>query len=187
MRKLKLQVQMSLDGFIAGTKGEMDWMTWNWDDELNNYVIELTETIDCILLGRALAEGFIPHWTAKAANPKTAEVFDNKMTDTPKVVFSKTLEKVEWNATTLAKGDIVEEVNKLKLQEGKDLITYGGVGFITSLIEHNLIDEYHFFVNPVAIGDGMSFFKNLKKKLKLKHIHSKSFPCGIVVLCYHKQ
>ncbi len=90
MRKVKLQMQVSLDGFVAGPNGEMDWMTWNWDDELKEYVMKLTEPIDCIILGRVLAQGFIPHWTAAAQNPES-DSFTHKMVDTPKVVFSKTL------------------------------------------------------------------------------------------------
>ncbi len=70
MRKLKLQVQMSVDGYIAGPNGEMDWMAWNWDDELNKYVTEITEPVDCIVLGRKLAQGFIPYWASVAANPE---------------------------------------------------------------------------------------------------------------------
>jgi dihydrofolate reductase len=184
MRKLKLQVQMTLDGFIAGINGEMDWITWNWDEELKNYVIELTETIDCILLGRVLAQGFIPHWSAKAANLETAEFFDHKMNDTPKVVFSKTLETIEWENTILASGDFVEEITNLKQQNGKDMIVYGGANFVANLIRFNLIDEYHLFVNPTAIGNGMSIFKNLEEKLKLNLVKSTAFECGIVVLCY---
>ena len=69
MRKLKLQIQMTVDGYIAGVNGGMDFMVWNWDDALNHYVKDITESIDCIVLGKNLAEGFIPYWAAVAANP----------------------------------------------------------------------------------------------------------------------
>ncbi len=92
MRKLKLQVQSSIDGLIAGVNGEMDWMKWNWDDSLKNYVEEITSTIDCIVLGRKLAEGFIPYWADVAANVAHPEIAAGKrFTDTKKVVFSNTL------------------------------------------------------------------------------------------------
>src|SRR5918997_5359674 len=127
MRKLKLQVQISIDGFIAGPHGEMDWMTFDWDDELKQYVTDLTEPVDCILLGRRLAEGFIPHWTAVAANPQNPEfTAGKKFTDTPKVVFTRTLDNSGWDNTVLAKGDLVDEITKLKEQDGKDIIAYGG-------------------------------------------------------------
>ena len=90
MRKLKLQVQMSVDGFISGPNGEMDWMTFDWDDELKECVTEITTPIDCIVLGRKLAQGFIPHWAAVAANPDDPEfAAGRKFTDTHKVVFTK--------------------------------------------------------------------------------------------------
>ncbi len=123
MRKLKLQVQMSVDGFIAGPNGEMDWMIWDWDDELKHYAAEITELVDCIVLGRKLAEGFIPHWAKVAANPDDPEyAAGNMYSNTSKVVFSKTVKQSEWKNTELAKGDIVEEISKLKKRDGKDII-----------------------------------------------------------------
>jgi dihydrofolate reductase len=177
MRKLKLQVQMSADGFVAGTKGELDWMTWNWDDELKNYVKEITEPVDCIVLGRKLAQGFIPHW---ATNPEQEGA--DKMNNTAKVVFTKTLEKSEWDNTVLAKGDLTDEINKLKKEDGKDIIAYGGAGFVSALIRNRLIDEFHLFINPVSIGNGMTIFKDWQQSFNL--VKSSPFECGIVVLHY---
>ena len=185
MRKLHLQVQITPDGFIAGKNGEMDWMVWNWDDRLKQYVGNLTETVDCILLGRKLAEGFIPHWTKVAMDPDDPEYeAGRKFRDTHKVVFSRTLEKSEWDNTVLAKGEFVEEVNKLKSQEGMNIIAYGGATFVSALIKHHLIDEFHLFVNPAIISDGMPIFRELENKQKLTLIKSTSFDCGIVVLNY---
>jgi len=90
MRKLKLQVQMTVDGFIAGANGEMDWMVFDWDNEINQYVKELTDPVDCIVLGRKLAQGFIPHWAGVAANPKAPDhAAGQKFACTHKVVFTK--------------------------------------------------------------------------------------------------
>ena len=187
MRKLKLQVQISDDSFIAGPKGEMDWMLWNWDDELKKYVEELTESVDCIVLGRNLAQGFIPHWAAVAANPDAPEfTAGKKYTNTHKVVFTKTLGKSEWENTVLAKGDIVDEITQLKKQEGKDIIVYGGATFVSALIKHELIDEFHLFINPTAIGHGMSIFKALDGYQKLGLESSTAFSCGIIVNKYRK-
>lgn len=185
MRKLKLQVQMTLDGYIAGPNGEMDWMTFNWDDELKKYVEEITEPVDCIVLGRKLAEGFIPHWAAVAANQENPELTaGKKFTDTPKIVFSKTLRESAWDNTVLAKGDLAQEINALKNREGQDLIAYGGATFASALIRHGLIDEFHLFINPVAIGSGMAIFGELDGKQNLALVKSTSFGCGIVVLHY---
>lgn len=183
MRKLKLQMQLSLDGFVAGPNGEMDWMVWNWDEPLNKYVGDITESVDCIVLGRVLAQGFIDYWANAAANPETVPGAQ-KLNDTPKVVFTKTLESNEWSNTTLAKGDLVEEITALKNQSGNDIIAYGGGNFVSDLIKHNLIDEYHLFINPTILGNGMPIFKSLEDKLNLQLIESRGFECGIVVLCY---
>jgi hypothetical protein len=100
MRKLKLQVQMTIDGYIAGQKREMDWMVWNWDDKRKEYVNGLTEPVDCIVPGRKLAQGFIPHWGNVAANPEDPEyTAGKKFTDTHKVAFTKTPDKSEWDNT----------------------------------------------------------------------------------------
>lgn len=185
MRKLKLQVQMTVDSYIAGPNSEMDWMTHDWDDELKNYVTKLTEPVDCIVLGRKLAQGFIPHWASVAADPDHEEhAAGIRFTDTPKVVFTKTLDKSEWDNTVLAKGDLVEEMSNLKNQDGKEIIAYGGADFVSSLIKHGLIDEFHLFVNPAAIGTGMAIFKEVDSKQNLTLVESIPFDCGIVLLKY---
>jgi dihydrofolate reductase len=185
MRKLKLQVQISVDGFIAGPNGEMDWMVWDWDDKLKNYVNELTEPVDCIIMGRNLASGFIPYWENVASNPADPQfAFGKKMTDTHKVVFTKTLDKSGWNNTVLAKGNLENEINRLKNEAGKDIIVYGGATFVSSLLKAELIDELHLFINPVAIGNGMTIFKSLDKKQDFKLVESSGFDCGIVVNKY---
>lgn len=185
MRKLKLQVQISVDGFIAGPHGEMDWIEWNWDDALKQYVSEITEPVDCIVLGRKLAEGFIPYWTAVSANPDDPQYIAGlKFTGTHKVVFTKTLDQSIWENTVLAKSNLVDEITTLKKQPGKDMIAYGGAGFVSSLIKERLVDEFHLFVNPTAIGNGMPIFKDLGSKQDLKLIKTTAFHCGVVVLQY---
>ncbi|GAB3888376.1 dihydrofolate reductase family protein [Spirosoma agri] len=177
-------MQVSLDGFVAGPNGEMDWLVWNWDDELKKYVTELTEPVDCLLLGRVLAEGFIPTWASRAENPETADVSARRMSELPKVVFSKTLTNTDWKNTTLANGDLREDVNALKQRSGGDLMFYGGAGLASYFIQHNLIDEYHLFMNPVALGNGMAIFKNPENRLTLNLVKCQSFSCGIVLLVY---
>jgi dihydrofolate reductase len=185
MRKLKLQVQMTVDGYIAGPNGEMDWVTLPWTEDINSYVDEILDTVDTIVLGRKLAEGFIPYWAGVAANPNDPEFTSGKQfTDTPKVVFSKTLEKSEWDNTILAKGDLIDEITKLKKQDGKDIYACGGATFVSALIKHELIDEFHLFINPTAIGNGMTIFKELDNKQNLTLVKSTSFDCGIVALNY---
>jgi dihydrofolate reductase len=181
MRKLKLQVQTSVNGFIAGPKGEMDWMVWEWDDRLKDYVSALHEPVDCILLGRKLAEGFVPAWEGRLDHPEEG-AFAHKMIDTPKVVFSRTLSASPWPNTTVARGELADAVARVKSARGGDLIAYGGGTFVSELIRHGLIDEYHFFVNPTALDEGMPIFRHGKVPLAL--VEATQFECGIVVLKY---
>lgn len=178
---------MSVDGFIAGPNGEMDWVVWDWDKGLNRYVDELTNSVDCIVLGRKLAEGFIPHWANAAANPDHPEYMaGRKFSDTHKVVFSQTLAESVWNNTELAKGDLAAEITNIKKRNGKDIIAYGGATFVSALIKEGLIDEFNIFINPVILGKGMPIFENVAGKQVLTPVESGSFECGIVVLKYAK-
>jgi dihydrofolate reductase len=180
MRKLKLQMQQTVNGFVGGPNGEMDWMNMSWGDDINKYVTEITDPVDTIIMGRKLAEGFIPYW-ADAVTKPNAPAFATKMNDTAKVVFSKTLDKSNWERTTLAKGDLKDEVNKLKNQKGGDIIVYGGATFVSNLIHEGLIDELHLFVNPSAISSGLSIFP---ERTNLKLNDAQKFNSGIVVLRY---
>ena len=183
MRKFKLQMQTTVDGFVAGTNGELDWMSgWDGDDELKNYVSEITHTVDTILMGRKMTDEFVNYWTKVVENPDSPDnAFAKRMVDIPKVVFTKTLDESRWANTVLAKGDLVEEVNRRKNQTGKDILVYGGANFVSSLIKENLIDEYNFFVNPAAIGNGMTIFEG---KFDLTLVKSQAFDSGVILQSY---
>lgn len=189
MRKLKLQVQTSIDGYVARIDGQLDWMQWNWDEELKDFVNKLSEPVDTILLGRVLAEGFIPAWQSRIADPETADEFGRKMVKSQKIVFSKTLKneditKNNWENVELAKEDYVQYINWLKKQSGNDIIAYGGSRFVASLIEAGLIDDFYLFVNPSAIGNGMTIFNKVKGKQSYNLVNAKQFSCGIALLNY---
>jgi len=175
---------MSIDGYIADPGGKMDWMNWNWDVELKKYVYNLTRPVDCIVLGKKLAHEFIDTWQERLKNPSTADAFARKMVETQKIVFSQTLNKASWKNTRLAKGDLAEEINRLKKTKGRDIIAYGGISFLTSLIKTGLVDEYNLFIKPVILGSGLSIFHNPENDLKLDLVYSTSFECGITALCY---
>jgi dihydrofolate reductase len=185
LRKLRLQVQMSVDGCIAGPNGEMDWMVGLLDDELIKYVYKITEPVDTILLGRKMTDVFISYWLNVMSKPDDPwYAFSKKMIETPKVVFTKTLNKSTWINTDIATGNLIEEVSKIRSQNGGDIIVYGGASFDSSLIKEKLIDEFYLFINPVAIGNGMTIFKDLHKIQKYTLIESKAFEAGIVLLRY---
>lgn len=176
-RKLKLQVQMTIDGFVAGPEGQLDWMTRNLDEGVIARIVQITDSSDTILLGRKMTDGFIKYW--EAVQPQIPEyVFARRMVDTPKVVFSKTLTRVEGKNVRVESGELGQAVNHLKAQPGKDIVVYGGATFVSALIEHDLIDEFNIFVNPVVIGRGMQIFKD-RKALRL--IGSTAYSSGVVI------
>ena len=185
LRKLRLQVQMSVDGCIAGPNGEMDWMVGLLDDESIKYAYQITESVDTILLGRKMTDVFISSWLNVMNKPDDPwYAFSKKMIETPKVVFTKTLNKSRWINTDIATGDLVEEVSKIKRQNGRDIIVYGGASFDSSLIKEKLIDEFYLFINPVAIGNGMTIFKDFNEIQKYTLIESKVFESGKILLRY---
>ncbi|HVS98240.1 MAG TPA: dihydrofolate reductase family protein [Puia sp.] len=184
MRKIKLQVQVSVDGFAGGPAGQMDYLVWNWDERLKEYVNDLTDASDTILMGRVLYEGMSGHWSS--ITPDREEyLFAQKMNNYNKLVFSSTITgPLTWNNSRLATADAASEIRALKEKPGKDIMVYGGARFVSGLIKQNLIDEYHLFVNPAAIGKGLSIFGALDGYRPLEFAGAHPFDCGIVVLEY---
>jgi dihydrofolate reductase len=190
MRKVKLQIQVSLDGFVAGPNGEQDWTVWKWDEILNTYVGDLTDSSDSFFVGRVTYEAMAAYFPALAANPESKPedlAFAHRMNTTRKIVFSRTLSTVDWSNSRLAQGSVEEEVARLKQQPGKDLLIYGGAGIVSSFILHNLIDEYHLFINPVVLGNGMPIWKEIRDRLQMKLINTTVSSTGIVVLHYQQE
>ena len=183
MRKLKLQVAISVDGCIAGPNNEMDWLIP--DDEIMKYIDNIADSVDTILMGRKMVDEFVPYWTEVANKPNDSwNAFAKKMIEIPKIVFTRTLTKSNWINTEIAKGDLKDEITKLKSQDGKDILVYGGASFDSSLIKEKLIDEFYLFVNPIVFGNGKTIFKDLKEIQRLTLIQSKVFDCGLVLLHY---
>lgn len=183
MGKVKLQMQMTINGYVGGANGENNWMTWNPDAEFITFLISLLDTSGTLLLGRKTAENIIKYWEHEAdQNP--AHPFAKKIAALPKVVFTKTLNKSTWNNTTLAKGNLADEITSLKKQNGKDILVFGGAGFVSSLIKEELIDEYHLIVNPTAMGNGMTIFNSLNGIQKFTPIGTKLYPGGKIILSY---
>jgi dihydrofolate reductase len=186
MRKIKLQMQLSLDGFVSGPEGEMDWMVWEWDQTLKNYVAGLTNSADTFLMGRVTGEGMAVYWPTVTSNPESKEEekwMAEKLNNSPKIVFSKTVTHINWTNVRVA-NDIIEEVRELKKEPGKDILIYGGAGIVSSFIRENLIDEYHLFINPVIIGKGKPIFSNTMQTMPLKLVDTIKSNTGIIILQY---
>ena len=175
MRKLILQMMVSLDGFFEGPNKELDWHAW--DEEMEKEAHETLDSVDAILLGRVAYQLFADYW------PTSKDSIAPKLNRLPKIVFSKTLEKVEWNNSGLFKGDIREEFSEAKAEPGKDFILYGGGDIARTFMQLDLIDEYRLIVNPVVLGGGRPlFFGNGRMSLKL--CETRNFKCGNVMLYY---
>ncbi|HEX3024495.1 MAG TPA: dihydrofolate reductase family protein [Chitinophagaceae bacterium] len=175
-------MRISVDGYVAGPNGEEDWDI-KADKKLWQLINELPDSSDTLLLGRKMAENFVPHFEAlESYNPKFA--FAQKMINIPKIIFSKTLNKPFGKNTSLAKGNLADEIAKLKNQNGKDILVYGGAGFVSSLIAGGHIDEFYFFVIPVMINKGIRIFDLPDKRQKLSLISTTAYNSGVVVLRY---
>lgn len=172
---------------MSGPHGELDWHFSIWNDEMGEYALQQLRDVDTILLGRVAYQSMAGYWpkafTDPDSNKKDME-FARRMNAYSKIVFSNTLTTLEWNNSRLAGKNIREEISTLKMQQGKDIIMWGGVGIVYTFIELGLIDEYRIWVNPVAIGEGVPLFDNLNKRLDLKLTNAMTFSNGVVLLNY---
>ena len=184
MRKLIYSMSVSLDGFIAGPNGEIDWSPP--DEELHRFHNQQVREIGVHLCGRRLYEEML-YWETADENPSAAEYeleFARIWQDLPKIVFSKTLEAVEGNAS-LARDGVAEEVAKLKGQPGKDLAV-GGAGLASTAIRLGLVDEYRLFVKPVVLGGGTPYFPALDGRINLELAETRRFAAPVAYFRYRR-
>jgi dihydrofolate reductase len=173
MRKLVESTFMTLDGVISSPQ---EWGPPYWDEEHASYARKLLFAADALLLGRATYEGFAQAWPSR-----TGELAD-RINSLPKHVASNTLEEATWNATVI-RGDVAGEVAKLKEQAGQNMLKYGTGELDRTLLEHKLVDEFHFWLFPVAVGNGQRLFEGFDATT-LKLVDTTRFGSGIVVLTY---
>jgi dihydrofolate reductase len=176
-------MSVSLDGFIEATDGDLSWSFP--DAELHHYFNERESTIDTHLYGRRLYEVMAAYWPTADENPSAPEyeieyahIWKNKL----KVVFSKTLDQVGWNSR-LVRGNIAEEVSKLKEQPGKDM-SVDGANLASTFVQLGLIDEYCLYVHPIILGSGKSMFPQLHDRINLQLVETRTFGSGVVLLRY---
>jgi dihydrofolate reductase len=183
-RKLIYSMGVSLDGFIAGPDGDIDWSAP--DEELHRFHNQQTREVGAHLCGRRLYEVML-YWETAEENQSAPEYeleFARIWKGIPKIVFSNTLENVEGNATLVRDG-VAEEVAKLKKQPGKDLAV-GGAGLASTCIELGLVDEYRLFVSPVVLGGGTPYFPALEERIDLELVETKTFGSRVVYLRYRR-
>jgi dihydrofolate reductase len=183
MRKVIYSMSVSLDGYVETTNREIDWVIV--DEELHTFFNDQAREMGASLYGRRMYELMADFWPTADVKPQIPAYiveYARIWKDMPKIVFSKTLNKVEWNSR-LVRDDIAGEITKLKALPGKDL-DIGGPTIASTFIHLGLVDEYRLFVNPVVLGGGMPFFPALNHPINLQLIESRAFGSGVIYLRY---
>jgi dihydrofolate reductase len=181
MRKIFISNFVSIDGYLAGPEGDLSWH--NVNDEFLSYAAAMLESVDTILFGRLTYEMMAAYWTSDSVKTNDP-IIAGKMNSLAKIVFSKTLNKVEWENSTLLKGDMEAKMRELKQQPGKDMVILGSGSIVSAFTQMGIIDEYRIFINPVILGAGkLHFTGHIDKKL-LKLTAVKQFSTGLVMLTY---
>jgi dihydrofolate reductase len=184
MRKLLVFNQTSLDSFIADDNSDMSW-AHKQDPEWNDWVAGNASGGGELLFGRVTYQQMASFWPSPMAF-QSMPVVAERMNSAPKVVFSRTLAKAEWNNTRLIKSDIADAVRKLKSEPGQGLVLMGSASIVSQLAQADLIDSYQLVVNPIILGSGKSMFDGLEKHVQLKHTSTRTFKNGNVALSYER-
>lgn len=179
MRKVIVSNVASLDGFFESRNKELDWVLT--DGEFFEYAKGLLRTADTLLFGRATYLHMANYWPT-APIDEIAE----KMNNLSKIVFSKTLQRVEWNNSRLVASSIEEEVSRLKGQPGKDMVIFGSAMLASSLLQWGLVDEYRVILQPVLLGSGSPLFRDVTERIRMKLISTTTFGSGVVLLRYQR-
>jgi len=187
MRKLVVTMWITLDGFIAGPNGEMDWIASNFDAAMGKYESDLVDTGDTLILGRTTYQSFAGSWPHVPANPNVSEdekVYARKLNAMHKIVFSKTLETADWHNSTLLREIVPAEISQWKQEPGKDILLYGSASIVQALTNLGLIDEYQLLIYPVVLGAGKPLFSNINNRVNLKLTKTTTLPSGVILLHY---
>jgi dihydrofolate reductase len=189
MKRLVLQMQMSVDGFVAAHDPTLDWTLWDWgpdcpwDEALKQRFNATMSGMDTVLLSGPMADGYIDHWTRmserRAGDPDYA--FAQRVVAAHKRVLSRSLKKTRWPRASIGRGPLADEVAMLKQQPGGDILCFGGVSFAAALLKAGVVDELQFYVNPTAVAAGRSIFEQARP---LTLIDATAHECGIVVQRY---
>jgi dihydrofolate reductase len=185
MRKIILIMHASLDGFVGGPNGEMDWI--KFDDDLFGFVGTFTEDADTALYSRVTWEMMENYWPTAGDKPNAGKHdidHSNWYKKVDKVVLSRSMRGKQHDKTRFLSDNVPAEIEKIKQQPGKNILLLGSPTAVHLLTQHQLIDEYWIFVNPIIIGEGIPLFKDVQHKMSLKPLSTKSFPCGVTALSY---
>ena len=188
MRNLIFFMHTSLDGFVAGQNGEMQWI--KVDEDIFDFVATMTAQADTALYGRVTYEMMQSYWPTAgeqlnaSKHDKEHSAWYNKVS---KIVLSKTISEKGLDNTIVISDQLADNINKIKKQDGENILIFGSPGASQSLLKEGLIDEFWLFVNPIILGQGMALFKGISTTTKLKLEANKTFPCGVIALHYKKE
>jgi dihydrofolate reductase len=181
MRKIVLFNLMTLDGYFEGENADISWH--NVDQEFNDFAIAQLKTADMLLFGRKTYQLMAAYWPT-AEGIKDNPVIADLMNQIDKIVFSKSLEKAHWDHARVISEGLLDEVKKLKSIPGKDVFIFGSADLSSTLIDHDLIDEFRIMINPLILGNGTPMFQNITTKIDLQLLKTKVFGNGNVLLNY---
>ena len=172
---------ITVDGFFAGTNGEIDWHVV--DAEFNDFAISMLGTVDTLLFGHTTYDLMASYWPTEDGS-KDDPIVAERMNSLQKIVISKTLRATEWNNSTVLHEINKDEIIKMKEVSGKDIIIFGSGTIVSALTKLGLIDEYRLIVNPVILGEGKSLFDGINNRPHLSLFKTQVFKSGNVLLCY---
>jgi dihydrofolate reductase len=182
MGKLTVFNLITLDGYFAGSGGDISWH--RVDDEFQEYAEKNSNSGNTLVFGRVTYELMAGYWSSAEAL-KNDPVVARGMNNSSKIVFSRTLKKAAWENTRLAKNDLPGEIRKLKKQDNGDMTILGSGSIVAQLTQEKLIDEYQIMLNPVALGKGKTLFEGIKGIYAFKLVGTRVFSNGNVLLCYN--
>jgi dihydrofolate reductase len=178
MRRVIVEMSISLDGFVAPARGAEDHRAAPEDPALKQVKLDWLRETGTHLMGRVSYQEMAGHW------PTSTDPYAGPMNELPKVVFSQTLETADWNDSRIARGDLSAEIAALKEEPGGDIIAWGGASFVQSLSRAGLVDEYRLVINPVALGAGLPLFKDLPAPVRLRLVQATTYETGAALHVY---
>lgn len=180
MRKIRLSINVSLDGYVAGPNGELDWLFRTMNAAQQAWTTAFLREVDTILIGHATYQEQAAFWPSQAGEMATL------MNSHTKIVFSSRLPALEWNHSRLAVSDVAQEIARLKREPGRDIYVTGGARLARSLSQRGLIDEYNLTIHPVLLGGGMPLFQEMSEEIALTLVNTIPFETGAVQLIYQR-
>jgi dihydrofolate reductase len=178
MRRVVVQMGVTLDGYVAGTGREGDWGLPAEHPDVRAWKVASLSQVGTHIMGRVTYEQMAEHW------PNAPGEYADSMNKLPKVVFSRTLPAAGWPGSRIARGDLAAEITALRAEPGGEVMAHGGAAFVQSLSRLGLIDEYRLVILPVALGSGLPLFKDLAKPLRMRLAEARSFPDGTAIHAY---